>query len=333
MKHSFFSDARKVTRLTVFLSVVAGLALGNGWGTPSSMGIDAVAYLCPLGALETMVASGSISLRALALLIVACVIIVVTGRAFCSWICPMPSIQRFFHPKVKPSKKASSTEDSLNSETVGLLEGKSDSGIRPSQSRPKPLTREETQVLAAACDGKRRLAACGSKRDGLQVDSRHGVLVGALVSSAVCGFPVFCLICPVGLTFALVIGVYRAVFEQSSAWSLIAFAGILVIEVIFFRKWCHRFCPIGALMSLVGLKASIGRPHVNEEVCLRSRGIDCRECVDSCPESLDPHGRIIPECTKCGVCAEGRPAHAIELRLFPKRADADRVSHLSRLDS
>ena len=35
------------------------------------------------------------------------------------------------------------------------------------------------------------------------------VLAGALASSAAFGFPVFCLICPVGLTFALVIALWR----------------------------------------------------------------------------------------------------------------------------
>lgn len=35
-------------------------------------------------------------------------------------------------------------------------------------------------------------------------DSRHAVLGGALLTTAVFGFPVFCLVCPVGLTFAAV---------------------------------------------------------------------------------------------------------------------------------
>ena len=40
--------------------------------------------------------------------------------------------------------------------------------------------------------------ACHAKRNG-KFDSRHAVLGGAVLTTAVFGFPVFCLVCPVGL--------------------------------------------------------------------------------------------------------------------------------------
>ena len=50
-----------------------------------------------------------------------------------------------------------------------------------------------------------------------KLDSRHYVLGGALLSTAVFGFPVFCLVCPIGLTFATVLVVWRPGTEGGSA--------------------------------------------------------------------------------------------------------------------
>ena len=47
-------------------------------------------------------------------------------------------------------------------------------------------------------------AAAGKNRR-VRFVSRSGVLAGALASAAIFGFPVFCQICPVGLTFATVL--------------------------------------------------------------------------------------------------------------------------------
>lgn len=120
--------------------------------------------------------------------------------------------------------------------------------------------------------------------------------------------------CPVGLTIALGVGVYRAIFQQDPTLSLLIFAAILPVEVVFFRKWCHKLCPLGAFMSLVGAKAPLLRPRVAAHKCLREQGIDCRACVKACPEQLDPHSPSIPECTKCGLCVEACPAGAITFR-------------------
>ncbi|MFR1638333.1 MAG: 4Fe-4S binding protein [Eggerthellaceae bacterium] len=69
----------------------------------------------------------------------------------------------------------------------------------------------------------------------------------ALLSTAVFGFPVFCLICPVGLTFATLIAVWRLFQFNEVALSLLVFPAMLALEVLVLRKWCSRFCPLGAL--------------------------------------------------------------------------------------
>lgn len=277
MKKGRISRVRTIVLLAVFLSIVVGLIVGNGWGTLSSMGVGAIAYLCPLGALETLVAGHSPVLRTILALVCVLAVVALIGRAFCAWVCPVPPLRHFFRPNA--DKKA----------------------------------KDEKCHSCASCSSC-GLPPVGGKRDGLQLDSRHGVFIGALASSAIFGFPVFCLICPVGLTIAVVVGVYRALFQQDPTVSLLIFAAILLVEVVFFRKWCHKICPIGALMSLVGAKAPLLRPRVAADRCLREQGVDCQACVKACPEQLDPHSPSIPECSKCGLCAEACPVGAISFR-------------------
>ena len=160
------------------------------------------------------------------------------------------------------------------------------------------------------------LAPVGGKRDGVQLDSRHAVLVGTLASAAVFGFPVFCLICPVGLTFATIIGLWNLVQFNEPSWALVIFPIILIAEVTVLRKWCSKICPISALVSLLSNLNVTLRPRVKADACLRSRGVDCHACVDACPEQLDPHSKRIPECSKCGKCVEACPAKAISIKLL-----------------
>ena len=315
------SRARTIVLLVVFLSIVVGLIAGNGWGTLSSMGVGAIAYLCPLGALETLVAGHSPVLRTILALLCVLAVVALIGRAFCAWVCPVPPLRHFFRPNADKKDGEKAAADSSDPSFAGT-----DLGQSSAMTKVAPLTAEESATLAAGCGGAsgkgHSCASCsscglppvGGKRDGLQLDSRHGVLIGALASSAVFGFPVFCLICPVGLTIAVVVGVYRALFQQDPTVSLLIFAAILLVEVVFFRKWCHKICPIGALMSLVGAKAPLLRPRVATDKCLREQGVDCRACVKACPEQLDPHSASIPECSKCGLCAEACPVGAITFR-------------------
>lgn len=322
------SRMRTIVLLVVFLSIVVGLIAGNGWGTLSSMGVGAIAYLCPLGALETLVAGHSPVLRTILALVCVLAVVALIGRAFCAWVCPVPPLRHFFRPNADKKGKAKAVEQAEGSAAQGAEGASAAAPFTAEETAAKvaPLTAEEAAVLSVGCGSAsakgHSCASCsscglppvGGKRDGLQLDSRHGVLIGALASSALFGFPVFCLICPVGLTIAVVVGVYRALFQQDPTVSLLIFAAILLVEVVFFRKWCHKICPIGALMSLVGAKAPLLRPRVAADKCLREQGIDCQACVKACPEQLDPHSASIPECSKCGLCAEACPAGAISFR-------------------
>jgi ferredoxin-type protein NapH len=343
-----FAKKRAITTFVVFASMFVGLIVCNGWGTLCSFGLDAVAYICPLGALETLLAEHTIIPRAL--LSLACIVLaaVLLGRTFCAWVCPIPPIGRFFHPEKKNAEAAAPNKTDASDTTAATVKtdtaGKT-TGPEVTVALDAAATISETTAVAetasvtgasvadtptfpvaegtkAGPDTGHALPPVGGERTGVRFDSRHGVLLGGLVSTAIFGFPVFCLICPIGLTLATVVCLFRTFVEHDPTLSLLIFPAILLVEIVFFRKWCHKICPVGALLSLLGAKSGIARPRVDTRRCLRSKGVNCLSCTHACPELLDPHVLKIPECTRCGACADVCPQHAITMHKVPE-AQAD----------
>lgn len=325
-KKSRFRTARGWVALACVAFVLVGMAFHVGIGTPSAFGIQQISAICPLGALETMAGAKGVMLHPLLLFALVVVLIVLVGKAFCAWMCPVPWLQKFFRPK----KRAASAKDAAGREATAQSAAGHDAPASCGDSavgstQAEAAEPEETHSACApsacaACAGAsacaKALAPVGGARDGVRLDSRHAVLVGTLASAAVFGFPVFCLICPVGLTFATIIGLWNLVQFNEPTWALIIFPIILIAEVTVLRKWCSKICPISALVSLLSNLNVTLRPRVKADVCLRSRGVDCHACVDVCPEQLDPHSKRIPECSKCGKCVDACPAKAISIKLL-----------------
>ena len=325
-KKSRFRTARGWVALACVAFVLVGMAFHVGIGTPSAFGIQQISAICPLGALETMAGAKGVMLHPLLLFALVVVLIVLVGKAFCAWMCTVPWLQKFFRPK----KRAASAKDAAGREATAQSAAGHDAPASCGDSavgstQAEAAEPEETHSACApsacaACAGAsacaKALAPVGGARDGVRLDSRHAVLVGTLASAAVFGFPVFCLICPVGLTFATIIGLWNLVQFNEPTWALIIFPIILIAEVTVLRKWCSKICPISALVSLLSNLNVTLRPRVKADACLRSRGVDCHACVDACPEQLDPHSRRIPECSKCGKCVDACPAKAISIKLL-----------------
>ena len=189
---------------------VAGLACKTGSGTLCTFGYRTLSAICPLGAIEAMLASRRLLPWALVSLAVAFIAAGILGRIFCSWICPVPLVRGWL---------------------VGRRKGDGNGPV---------LT---TQVaVAGGAAGSSALHPQG-KLSRVSLDSRHVVLAGALLSTAIFGFPVFCLVCPVGLTFATVIGIWRLVQHNEPSWTLLVFPAVLVLELVVLRKWCRKLCP------------------------------------------------------------------------------------------
>ena len=104
------------------------------------------------------------------------------------------------------------------------------------------------------------------------------MLGGALASTFVFGFPVFCLVCPIGLTFATILLVINLFSHGDVTWSLIVVPALLIAEVLLFKKWCHKLCPLSAFMSLIAKANKTFVPTIDDAKCTK-----CRACVDACP--------------------------------------------------
>ncbi len=285
---------RSLVAAVVFASVIVGLVFHTGTGTPSALGWRDIAAICPVGALEVLAGAKAFLVHPVVLLCAVLIVGAVVGKAFCAWVCPVPHIRSFFRPKKK--------NQTAHEDTTG---GDQDDSTALDQS-----------ASCASC-GKcsEALKPVGGKRDGVHLDARHATLIGAIASSFAFGFPVFCLICPVGLSFAVAIGIWNLFQFNETSWGLIIFPVLLLLEIVFFRKWCTTFCPISALLSLLSSRGRLLRPRVDKNACLRSKGVACTACVRACPEQVDPHSDAIPECSRCGACIEACPAKAISMPL------------------
>lgn len=304
---------RTLTALAIIVIVFVGFLTNLGIGTISAPGIWDISILCPLGALGTMLASKMMVPRAVVSLVVMVLLIVVFARAFCGWMCPVPLVQKLRDVFSKPESKGKKAGEGKAGEKAANL---------------APLTDEEKAALAGGCEKDAKgLAGCAScaKKRGEAVDARHFVLGGALVSTFIFGFPVFCLVCPIGLTFATILLLVNLFGQGDVTWSLIVVPALLAAEVIFFRKWCHKLCPLSAFMSLIAKANRTFKPTINDAKCLEtSQGKKCGACGRACGEGIDPRHPELSEaawseCTKCRSCVDACPANAISMPLIAKK--------------
>ena len=63
-------------------------------GNISAFGWESISAICPMGALSSLLASKTLVPRVLISLVIALALILLFGRAFCSWICSVPFVER-----------------------------------------------------------------------------------------------------------------------------------------------------------------------------------------------------------------------------------------------
>lgn len=317
-------------RFLVMLAVLAVVAVGyftaGGIGNLCGIGFGDITLLCPLGALLAMLAQKTAIPLAVISVIVVLLICIVLGKVFCAWACPVHFMSRLRKPR--------HGADPGPSHGVAPTHGAADDPAGPQTLRAAQeggIPGCPTQALRAAQEGVSPVSPCSTcaspcgKSSGIKLDSRHGILAAALGSTLIFGFPVFCLICPVGLTFATVLLGMRLFAFGEATWTIVAFVAIIAVEVLLLPKWCKRFCPLGALLSLFSGLNRTFQPQVNAETCLREgRGKACNLCEKACPEGINLHDiaageTTLNDCSKCRACADVCPEGAITFPLLPKK--------------
>ena len=162
-----------------------------------------------------------------------------------------------------------------------------------------------------------------------KLDSRHFVLGGALLSTVIFGFPVFCLFCPVGLTFATALIVWRLFAFGDVTISVLLIPAVLIVELVVLRKWCTRFCPLAALMNLASRFSRTTRPVIDEAKCIETTtGKPCSKCAIACEHDInlrhpDFGERTLADCTRCHACVEACPTHAVSMPFIARKRTDD----------
>lgn len=134
------------------------------------------------------------------------------------------------------------------------------------------------------------------------------LLLAVLAASALFHYPVFCLICPVGV-------ICRNLISFSShgtlGLDLMVIPTIILLET-FLARWCVGICPLGITLSLLG-RINILNPKIDETKCT-----DCSVCSKVCPMGI-PLTEVkkpnLEDCTKCLKCSEKCPQKAISWAL------------------
>ncbi len=320
--------ARTITLLAVFAAVLASLAFDSGLGTPSSFGIGEFFLLCPLGGLEAFLASKAfLPVTAISLAVVL-LLALLFGRGWCAWGCPVPPIRRFFKREPKfggiGSGEGPNACETGRSVQVGSRDGASSCGALCGGA---PASRSGKL-------GRVRLAHVGR-------DPRTWTLVAVLLAAFVAGFPLFCLVCPIGLTFGTVGSLWHLIVDKQVTMSVVVFPVALAVEVLLYRKWCMNLCPIAGLLNVFGQAAVLFRPRINQASCLREDGTPCTVCTAVCTERIDMHdfdGSVqLGDCTRCGECARACPTGSISFGVAAAPAvvqvvEGDAGSHLGACD-
>lgn len=342
--------ARTVTLLAVFVAVIVSLAFDSGLGTPSSFGIGEFFLLCPLGGLEAFLASKAfLPVTAISLAVVL-VLALLFGRGWCAWGCPVPPIRRFF--KREPKFAGIGSGAGPNAEEAGrALSGCASCGSCASSAEGETAVADasdagcvvETAPAAATsqpaggegrASSARSATGCAAVREQARSlwrarathigrDPRTWTLLAVLAAAFIAGFPLFCLVCPIGLTFGSVGSLWHLIVDKQVTLSVFVFPVALIVEIVLYRKWCMNLCPIAGLLNIAGQAAVLFRPRINEATCLREDGTPCTVCTAVCTERIDMHdadGAVqLGDCTRCGECARACPTASITFAILPEK--------------
>ena len=309
---------RIITPVAIALLFTSAYIAHLDFGMLSSFGWSTISMICPLGALMAMLAAKMVVPRAVIALVVAIVLMVIFGRAFCAWVCPVPVIQKFRDLVARITKEGVTSGSSSKKALDNGTELASDEADTAKSIDGTVPVKSIEELKPGAC------SSCAKKR-GAAIDSRHIILGGSVLTALIFGFPVFCLVCPIGLTFASIFLIVNLFGSGDVTWTVVVVPLFLVAEIVFFRKWCGKFCPLSAFMSLSGKLGRFFRPKIDDTTCQETTtGEACGICGNVCPVMVDPRHpdnslADVSECTKCLACVKSCPTQSIKLPIWSSK--------------
>jgi ferredoxin-type protein NapH len=286
----------------------------------------------PIWALQNLLAGGepiTEILPVIGAMLLFIVPIFVLGNMFCSWICPTGTVIDSFDRVV---------EKSLPKVDAKRLERSK----RNKEKRAKRQSQSSNPICPTCPLGRL------SGRYGIVA---NGVLVSSLVGSAALKFPVFCAVCPIGIStrgashlasIASITGKFLPVIIE--LWTIPVVAVVTSLREK--RFWCKKVCPVGALLNVAGAFSPLFKPVVRDDKCRMKgcpedcednkldycficRQIDQKQCEKVCPLDINlTDHESLARCTKCLECYMACDSGAIEIQLS---GTPDAVPALARL--
>jgi ferredoxin-type protein NapH len=304
---------------TYLLMLPLGQSPDAVWLVSFGVSVPGTRIVCPLWALQTVLA-GEVVIADLIPLIVAMFLflipIFVLGNMFCGWVCPVGTMIDSFDKIVEkflPKVDVKRAERSLrNKEMREKCQNKLSNLVCPSC----PLGRLSGRYGVVA----------------------NGVMVSSFVGSAIFKFPVFCTICPIGIStrgvshlsgLASITGRFLPIIIELWAIPVVA----ILMSLREKRFWCKKICPVGALLNIAGAFNPFFKPAVKADkcrmkgcpedcedyrldYCLMCRQADQKQCEKVCPLGINlTDQESLARCTKCFECYIACDSNAIEIRL------------------
>ena len=265
--------------------------------------------ICPMGGILTLV-TGFVDvthfLAAVLALLLFLLPVLLLGNVFCGWVCPLGTIIDSFDIAVA---KFARDLDAKRQE-------------RFQRSKEKEAAKNAPKKGVAACP------TCPFPRflnNRFGSSTANGIVLISVVGSAVLRFPIFCVVCPIGV-------VTRGMFHLK-AWTTITgkmmpvimeLSIIPIVAVLLSMKekrfFCRKLCPVGMTLNLVGSVSPLFKPSVQANRCVMKqcpqtcqdfhfdycsacRVADGKACERVCPQGINIlDGGSFARCIKCFEC-------------------------------